>query len=181
MSETIARSLLAITALGGDAGGIAEGLAAAIADSGCNIESSRMTRLGDRFGAVALASGSWNQIAKLEAQINDLSQRLGLVLQTQRAAEGTGGSGSVPYRIEIVSADRPGIVHDLARFLAKRHIAVEDMKAGSYRAPHGGTAMFAVDLIVGLPPGTHFSLLRDDFLDFCDDLNLDAVIEPLRA
>jgi len=181
MTETKARSLLAVTAMGSDRGGVAGGLAAALSDSGCNVESCRMTALGDQFAVIALASGSWNQIAKLEAQIDDLSQRLGLVLQARRAAEAAGDTGTVPYRIEIVSPDRPGIVNELAHFLAKRRIAIEDMKAGSYRAPHGGTPMFAVDLVVGLPPGTHFSQLRDDFLDFCDDLNLDAVIEPLRA
>jgi glycine cleavage system transcriptional repressor len=35
-------------------------------------------------------------------------------------------------------------------------------------------------MTVGIPAETHFSTLRGDFLDYCDDLNLDGTLEPSR-
>jgi glycine cleavage system transcriptional repressor len=40
--------------------------------------------------------------------------------------------------------------------------------------------MFAVTMTVDVPAGTHIPQLRGDFLDYCDELNLDALIEPVR-
>jgi glycine cleavage system transcriptional repressor len=40
--------------------------------------------------------------------------------------------------------------------------------------------MFSVQITVGIPADTHISTLRGDFLDYCDDLNLDATFEPSR-
>jgi len=181
MTEAKTRNLLAIAALADDRVGLVEGFTATLADSGCNIENSRMTVLGGQFAIIALVAGNWNQVAKLETQLDDLARRLQLAIHVRRCDERAVTAGSVPYRIEVVSIDQPGILHNLARFLSKRRINIEDMKTGSYAAPHTGTQMVAVELTVGVPPGTHFSQLRDDFLDYCDDLNLDAVIEPLRA
>ena len=36
-------------------------------------------------------------------------------------------------------------------------------------------------LAIGIPANTHIALLREEFLDFCDDLNLDAVMEPIKG
>jgi len=36
-------------------------------------------------------------------------------------------------------------------------------------------------ITVGLPAGARIATLRAEFLDCCDDLNLDATFEPARA
>jgi glycine cleavage system transcriptional repressor len=40
--------------------------------------------------------------------------------------------------------------------------------------------MFAVNLEVGVPADIQISELRDDFMQFCDTMNLDAVLEPAK-
>jgi len=39
-----------------------------------------------------------------------------------------------------------------------------------------GADMFSAQITVGIPANTHIAALRDDFLEFCDGLNLDAII-----
>ncbi|HBB24353.1 MAG TPA: glycine cleavage system protein R, partial [Pseudomonas sp.] len=46
--------------------------------------------------------------------------------------------------------------------------------------PQTGGTMLNATLTVTLPAGTQISWLRDQFLDFADALNLDALIEPWR-
>jgi glycine cleavage system transcriptional repressor len=36
-------------------------------------------------------------------------------------------------------------------------------------------------MTVAVPADTHIARLREEFLDFCDEMNLDAVIEPVRG
>ena len=86
----------------------------------------------------------------------------------------------MPYGVDVVAMDHPGIVNKLAGFFAERDINIEDMSTSTYSAAHTGTPMFAVHMTVGIPASTHIATLREEFMDYCDGLNLDAVLEPLK-
>ncbi|MES9861483.1 MAG: glycine cleavage system protein R, partial [Candidatus Thiodiazotropha sp. 4PDIVS1] len=58
---------------------------------------------------------------------------------------------------------------------------IEDMTTSSYSAAHTGTPMFSVHLSVGIPSESQIAVLREEFMDYCDALNLDAVIEPIKG
>ena len=60
---------IAITACGADTVGLVERLSAKIADSGCNIEESRMAVLGGEFAQFMLLTGPWHALSKLETQL----------------------------------------------------------------------------------------------------------------
>ena len=85
---------------------------------------------------------------------------------------------TLPYGVEVVSLDHPGIVHRLANFFSQRNINIIDLNTTRYAAPHTGTSMFAVQMNIGVPAKTSIGELREEFLEFCDDMNLDAVMEP---
>jgi glycine cleavage system transcriptional repressor len=40
--------------------------------------------------------------------------------------------------------------------------------------------MFAVQMVVNVPGRIHISALREEFLELCDNLNLDAILEPVK-
>jgi glycine cleavage system transcriptional repressor len=140
-----------------------------------------MTVLGGEFAILLLVQGNWNTLTKLEMQLKKLEQALEHDHHHQAhrkpravrrcAALRGGGGGGQPA----------GIVHHLASFFASRSINIEDMVTRSYSAPHTGTPMFSVNLAIGIPATTHIAMLREEFLDFCDELNLDAVLEPIKG
>ena len=70
---------------------------------------------------------------------------------------------------------------NLAGFFADRNINIEDMATSTYAAAHTGTPMFSVHMTVGIPADMHIGALREEFMDYCDGLNLDAVLEPLKG
>ena len=86
----------------------------------------------------------------------------------------------VPYTVDVVAMDHPGIVHEIADFFATRDINIEEMSTWTYPAAHTGAPMFSLNMTVSLPAGVHIGRLRDEFTGFCDNLNLDATIEPTR-
>ncbi len=41
--------------------------------------------------------------------------------------------------------------------------------------------MFSVQMIVNVPSRLHLAHLREEFMDLCDSLNLDAIMEPVKS
>ena len=149
-------------------------------ECGCNVEDSRMTVLGGEFSLILLVSGNWSNIAKVEAGLPKLQQDLGLVLTSRKNEARQMTANLLPYMVEVVALDHPGIVFHLANFFSSRDINIEDMVTSSYAAPHTGSPMFSMRLVVDIPSDMAIATLREEFLDFCDELNLDAVIEPCK-
>lgn len=175
------KTYLVISALGEDHPGIVNQLSKAILEQGCNIEDSRMTVLGGEFAAMLLVEGKWNTLAKIENALPELERQLSMTIISKRTGERATGRNLLPYAIDVVSLDHPGIVNNLAGFFAERDINIEDLSTSTYAAAHTGTPMFAVHMTVGIPADIHIAALREDFMDYCDALNLDAVLEPLKG
>jgi glycine cleavage system transcriptional repressor len=173
-------SHLVISALGRDRSGIVDQLSKGIYELDCNITDSRMTVLGGEF-AILLLVGPWNRLAKLEDQVPELQEKLDLVIITKRTEERTGNANLLPYGVDVVSLDHPGIVYSLASFFSEKNINIEDMTTSSYAAAHTGTPMFSVRMNIGIPANIHIAALRDEFMDFCDSMNIDAVLEPIKG
>ena len=87
----------------------------------------------------------------------------------------------MPYSVEVISIDHPGIVHDIAGFFSTREINIHELNTSRYAAAHTGTPMFAITMMIDIPASTRIATLREEFLDFCDDLNMDAVLEPIKS
>ena len=86
----------------------------------------------------------------------------------------------LPYGVDVVCLDQAGIVHNLAGFFAERNIEIGEVTTRSYPAPHTGTAMFSVQMFINIPADLHISELREEFMEFSDQLNLDAIMEPVK-
>ena len=110
-----------------------------------------------------------------------MQDRLDLVITTKRTGERESDEQLLPYGVDVVSLDHPGIVHSLASFFSDKQINIEEMSTSTYAAPHTGTPMFSVRMSIGIPANIHIAALRDEFMDFCDSMNLDAVLEPIKG
>jgi glycine cleavage system transcriptional repressor len=175
------QNFLVISALGDDHPGIIDKLTKAILDAECNIHDTRMTVLSGKFAILMEIDGKWDRLARLEDQLPELEKSLGLTIIAERSAPVQNNTPLLPYGVDVVALDQPGIVHNLAGFFAERSINIEDMVTSSYAAAHTGTPMFAVRITLGIPANVHIAGLRDEFMDFCDSLNIDAVLEPVKG
>lgn len=180
MNTETGNNYLVIAASGADKVGIVERLAGRIADSGCNIEESRMTMMQGQFALIMLVSGPWHALSRLEGQMNPLGEQLGLTIIHERTHKRETAEPTIPYTVEVVALDQSGIVRSLSAFFARKGINIEELQSNSYPAPHSGTPLFSVIMTVGIQGKVHIPTLRNEFLDYCDDLNLDATFEPVR-
>lgn len=152
-----------------------------VSECGCNVLEARLSTLGQDIVVALLAVGSWDAIAKLEASTTRLEREEGLKFSVQRTGPKAQQSNLLPYMVEVVSADKPGVLFQLAEFFATRGISVEQLTSSRYRAMQTGADMFSAQITVGIPAKTHIASLRDDFLEFCDSLNLDAIMDPMKV
>jgi glycine cleavage system transcriptional repressor len=173
-------SLIVISAIGSDRPGIVQALAGAVLGRAGNILDSRMTVLGGEFAVLMLVSGDDKAISQLEADREALEQSLGLQLTLKRTRQRDPGNPALPYRVEVVAMDHPGIVHDISNFFSGRGINIDDLHTGTYAAPHTGTTMFNLHMTLSVPAQESVSRLREAFFDFCETRNLDASMSPHR-
>lgn len=175
------QQLIVLTAIGSDRPGVVNDLTQAVLDCGGNIEESRMSSLGSEFAMIVLVSGNWHALNKLEAAAEKLAQNSGLTVSIKKTEKRTGTESSMPYLVDVVCIDQPGIVFNLANFFASRSIEIAEVATRRYSAAHTGAPMFAVQMTINLPSKLHVSQVRDEFLEICDQLNLDAILEPVKS
>ena len=87
----------------------------------------------------------------------------------------------VSYTVDVVCLDQPGVLHALSGFFSSRGIDIGDITTRTYNAAHTGAPMFSVYMVVHIPTRVHIAALREEFMDLCDHLNLDAILEPMKA
>jgi glycine cleavage system transcriptional repressor len=151
-----------------------------IADSGCNLADTRLSTVGRDVSMTALAVGSWDAVAKLETMLGRLEREEKLKLVWYRTAARVLQSNLLPYIVEVVAADKPGILFQLADFFDRQGISIENLQSTRYQAMQTGAEMFSAQITIGVPSNMHIAALRDDFLEFCDHLNLDAIMDPMK-
>lgn len=151
-----------------------------VTDSGCNMADARLSTVGLDVSVIVLAIGSWDAVAKLEAMLTRLEREEGFKLTWHRTTAKPIQSNLLPYMVEVVAADKPGVLFQLADFFDKQGITVESLHSTRYQAMQTGAEMFTAQITIGIPANTHIATLRDDFMEFCDHLNLDAIMDPMK-
>ena len=155
-------------------------LAKRIADAGCNLADARVATIGNDTSLMLLASGAWDAVAKLETALTKLARDEDLRLLHYRTEPREPNSNLLPYLVEVIAADRPGILVKVVEFFSRHDIRVEQLNSLRYQAMQTGAEMFQAQITIGIPSELHLATLRDDFLELCDGLNLDAIMDPVK-
>lgn len=171
---------LMLSAIGKESSDVVERLSKAVLDLDCSVLNTRMSALGGSFGIQMLVQGNWNTLAKLENALPGLAKQLGISIHFERTEEQRPDSEALPYQVEVVAMHHPANLYSLAKFFAQWGIGIEHLVTNVHPAPHTGALMFAMEMIMAVPASVHIASLREEFLDLCDSLNLDAVMEPVK-
>lgn len=174
------KQFIAISAIGDDRIGLVHDLSKVVADCGGSISESRMTALGSDFAMLMLVAGNWHSIARIETDLAKLAEASGVTIQVRRTTERGVREDMVPYSVDVVCIDQAGIVSGLSGFFAARGIDIGELSTRGYAAAHTGAQMFSVYMVVNVPSRIHVGALREEFMDFCDQMNLDAILEPVK-
>lgn len=173
--------LIVLSVIGTDRAGIVQEISRVILDCGGNIEESRMTALGAEFAMLMLISGNWHTLTKLESGLDKLTEDGTLTINLKKTGQPASRKNCMPYAVDVVCLDHPGVVFGLANFFATRDIEIAELATRQYAAAHTGAPMFAVQMNINVPGSVNLSQLRDEFLEYCDSENLDSILEPVKS
>ncbi len=169
--------LLAVTAIGPDRAGVVRDLSQAVAAAGGSIRESRMITLGAEFAVLMLISGNWHTVSKIQGQLEALQKQSNITI-TVRETRARQAENAAPYMVDAVTLDQEGVLYGLSNFFASRGLEIAEVNSRRYNAPHTGAVMFSVQMTINIPRSVHLASLREEFMEYCDEHNLDAVIEP---
>jgi glycine cleavage system transcriptional repressor len=174
-----AYNYLIISALGMNNSNIISELSRACVQCGCNVLNTKINVLGQDLAAFLFLSGNWGAIAKMEATLPSLEQRLSLSIQSRRTHESVTAQSIMTYSIQVIAIDRTGILNELSDFLQKHSVLVEEVCAQTY-INHASTKMVSLQLKIQVPGNVHLATLREKFMSYCDDNNFEGFLDPIR-
>lgn len=150
-------------------------------ESRCSTVNSRLTPHGQLSALTLQVKGSWDGLARLEAALQNLQKRENLELSWSRSTQHEDNKPkALPYIVYVSALFNADTLAELSQFFTDHEIHLDSFQYDSYVAPQTNTTMLNATFTVSLPSNTQISWLREQFLDFADALNLDALIEPWR-
>lgn len=149
------------------------------AKNDCNIEETRLAAMGAEIAITMLISGAWNAIAKIEAGLENLKENFILTAKRTKLPQVTEETPALlPYVVELVAINEPGLIYEIVNFFVRQTIAITNLQTNTYTTLRSISPMLSLRMQIGLPAELSIASFREQFALFCDDLNLDGVLEP---
>lgn len=171
---------LIISTLGPNRPGLLESLARHISQSGCSVTHSRGSLIDGQLLFMARLTGSWDTLARVEASAERLERELGVDIQLRRTESSDETGNRLPYTVDIVASDRTGTLTEVIAFFQQHDTDVAEVVTQSYVSDHTQTPMATIQMTVHVPEQQPLTLVRDNFMELCDRLNLDGLMEPIK-
>ncbi|HEX9048219.1 MAG TPA: ACT domain-containing protein [Verrucomicrobiae bacterium] len=163
---------LVMTIISPDRTGLVESIARAVADHGGNWLESRMCRLGGEFAGILRVEAPEDRKAGLLAALQKLQvQGLQIVIRDDKTAASATGAQT---KLEIIGADRPGIVREITSALARAGVNVEEFSSEISSAPMSGETLFKATARLQLPPQCDIAALKRELEKIAADLLVDV-------
>jgi glycine cleavage system transcriptional repressor len=168
-----------LSTLGPDRKGMADDIANIAIEFNCNIEDSKMSVLGGEFAVIMLISGEENSIKDLISKADDLGNRFDMKINIKETSAPLSVQQGIPYMLESISMDTPGIVHSITRYLREMSINIEDLETDKSAAPLTGTPMFHMRAHIIIPTSVNLSEFKDRLNDIEHEKNLDIHLKAI--
>tara|TARA_B100002052_G_scaffold296380_1_gene324661 strand:- start:2042 stop:2581 length:540 start_codon:yes stop_codon:yes gene_type:complete len=175
------KKYLSLVALGSARERLAHDLIGAVARRGCAVEECRITPLGDHFSAVMLIAGNWSAMGKMESALPGLAEQLGLSVHFEHTQPSEPATEFRPYAAEVVGPQQSRMLGELVAFFSEQDVRIHELSVQTYEAGMTGALMSTVHMSLQVPLNQHPQTLRDAFMDVCDDLNADGLLDPIKT
>ncbi len=165
---------LVLTAIGDDRSGLVSALSGVIADHGGSWERSQMARLAGKFAGIVLVEVPDDRAEALIQELGPLGTQGLLDVTVERVRDEVPSDAAVTrLSLELVGADRPGIVHDISRVLAARQVSIEELRTVTREAPMAGGMLFEATATLLAPPSVPLADLKAVLEELANELMVD--------
>jgi glycine cleavage system regulatory protein len=159
---------LILTLLGDDRPGLVSALSAPIKAHGASWERSQLSRLAGKFAGIVVVTVANDRLDALVADLTALGSQ-GLQIALERTDEPVERQ-SVRLNLELLGADRPGIVAEISASLAGLDVSIEELTTDVHEAPMAGGMIFEARAVLDAPRTTSTDDLRSMLEGLADEL-----------
>lgn len=170
---------LVISLISDDKPGVVEKLSAVVAENGGNWEDSRMAHFAGKFAGILRVSVPSDACQSLKDALAALGTE-GYKLLVEDAQAVAAGSLQT-LKLKLVGNDRPGIVREISRALAARHINMEQLNTGYDSTPWSGEPLFTAECTIRVAEDLDLDGLRDELDEIADELGVEIDCEAVAA
>ena len=146
----------------------------------CIIKSSKLLSHGDKQQVQMQVKGPWNEIVKLELLLSKTAKKWPAKILLERANKIPPSTKTIPYIIELYAPENTNALFEVYQFFTEQNIPAYDMSITPYFANPLGNVMSHIQLSIFVPENYAIAQLRENFVNLCDSLNLDAYLEPVH-
>jgi glycine cleavage system regulatory protein len=167
---------IVLTVICDDRPGIVEMLSKTLAEHEGNWVESSMLSLAGKFAGILQASVPESQVDALLAQFSAM-QSSGLQIIAERSSVEATEQDAAEVTLELVGQDRPGIVRDITRILAKHGVNVVELDTECQSASMSGEMLFLASARLIIPAEASIELLQEDLEKLANELMVDITLE----
>jgi glycine cleavage system regulatory protein len=161
-----------LTVLGDDRPGLVAAISAAINGRGGSWEHSQLSQLAGKFAGIVVLSAPESESDAITRDLAGLEDQ-GLHVMVERTDEPPDDE-ALRFELELVGADRPGIISEISALLAARRVSIEDLVTEIVDAPMGGGRLFEARAVLVAPGSTGPDGLREALEALADRLMVDV-------
>lgn len=159
---------LILTVIGDDRPGLVSALSTPVNAHGASWKRSQMSRLAGKFAGIVLVSVADDRLDGLAADLAALEAQ-GLQVTLERTDE-PAARDLVRLHLELLGADRPGIVAEVSAALAGQGVSIEELATDVQDAPMAGGTLFQARAVLTAPPATSTEELASILEELADEL-----------
>ncbi|TAM08971.1 MAG: amino acid-binding protein [Nevskiaceae bacterium] len=172
--------LLSISVLAPPRPRLAMELLRAINKRGGEIEDCRIVPIGDLVSANIVVSGNWSALGRLETALPGIATELECQIRFQRCKPREPAPEYRPYAVDVTAPQQPALLVHVLEFFDGQDVQVAEMSTQKYDSSYTSAGMYNVQMVVHVPVNQHPQALRESFMDLCDDLNADGMLDPIK-
>jgi len=167
---------IVLTIVSEDRPGIVEAVSELLADHGGNWTESSMMSLAGQFAGILLASLPNEQAEAFIEKLVVLESE-GMRIVARRSGVVVSPGTTREFTLDLVGQDRPGIVHDITRILAKHRINVQELETHCQSASMSGENLFLAHARLRVPNDASVENIQGDLEDLANELMVDIKLE----
>ncbi len=165
-------------ALGKNRIGIVDEVSSYLFNRKANIEDSRMAVMGGHFSITCLFSCSPEALESIKAEMQELTD-IGLATSLHEAdnPDSIQTEASLPLKMEIISMDHPGIVHNIVHLLKEHNVCILSLDTELKAMPHTGAPLFDMNMEASVPASKSISKVKEELEKMASELDLDLIFK----
>lgn len=156
-------------------------LLSAISERDASVSLCHITRHGQSAVMSLSVAGHWGALGRIETAMPALADQLGLKVQLFRTQAEAPKRPFRPYAVELYAPQQAELPPAFIEFFLSQDVEIRDLSASTYRSGISGGDLMNLSLILDVPLDIAPHTLREGFMDLCDDMRADGVLDPIKS